>query len=223
MISIVLENATHPGNIGATARAMYTMGFMDLVLINPCGLTEETFLRARKAKSIIDKATILPSINELIDQFDILVGTSSRHRSLHLPVVSSRHIPDAILNPDKKAAILFGHEKNGLSNELLNLCSLVIEIPNYDQMSLNLSHAVQIICYELSSITAQSDLSFSSLSQREDFLNWLTQRTEDDFIKPHTLTRIRTILNKALLTETEINLLYSLFHNIKSLDKPATE
>jgi tRNA (cytidine32/uridine32-2'-O)-methyltransferase len=215
MTSIVLENSTHPGNIGATARAMYTMGFKKLVLINPCELTEEAYFRARKAQFILDEATILDSAEALLDHFDILIGTSSRNRSLHLPVVSSRHIPDTLFNPEKQTAILFGHEKNGLSNELLNHCSLVIEIPNYDQMSLNLSHAVQTICYEVSNIQQQSNLDFSSSIQREDFIQWLSSRTEEEFLKPHTLTRIRTILNKSLLTNTELNLLYSLISHIK--------
>ena len=215
MIHIVLENPSHPGNIGAVARAMYTMGFHDLTMLNPCEINDESIMRARKASKVLEHATILKSTDELVSTFDLLIGTSSRSRALHLPVISAQHIPNHLFNPEKKIGIVFGHEKNGLSNELMNLCSAIIEIPTFDQMSLNLSHAVQTICYELSKIKYDSNDDFSSASEREALLSWLKERVDPDFMKPHTTIRLRSIFNKSLLTKKEVNLLYSLFSSIK--------
>lgn len=212
-ISFVLEHTTHPGNIGAVARAMYTMGFSDLILINPCEITEETYARARNGKEIVKNAKIAKDIS-ILDDFQVLYGTTSRHRSLHLPVYTSRVIAPILLSEasEQKVAVLFGNEKHGLSNQLLNRCQAVIEIPAMEGCSLNLSHALQVIAYELNQkVDGISSEIYASVAERERFIEWLeTYHQDTNFLLPHTLERIRSIVNKAKLTSKEVKLLYSL-------------
>ena len=121
-ITIVLEHTSHPGNIGACARAMHTMGIEHLTLLNPCEITEEAYVRARSGKAILEQATMISSAKEL-GNYHAVYGTTSRHRSLHLPVYSSRAIGPMIgQEAHLNVAILFGNETNGLSNDLLHLC-----------------------------------------------------------------------------------------------------
>jgi TrmH family RNA methyltransferase len=220
-ISIVLEHTSHPGNIGAVARAMYTMGLKNLILINPCEVNEEAFLRARNGREILEKAVVSKDIS-ILEDFHILYGTTSRHRSLNLPVYSSTCISQ-IIKPylHQKQAILFGNEKHGLSNELLHLCQAIIEIPAEAGCSLNLSHAVQIIGYELrKKAELDSDTTYSTLKERQHFIQWLENNYEDsNFLLPHTLTRMQNIINKAMLTPEELKLLYSLISAKISKDK----
>lgn len=211
-ITFVLEHTTHPGNIGAVARAMYTMGLSNLMLINPCEITDEAYARARNGKSIIENAKIVKDSEALMD-FEMIYGTTSRHRALHLPVYSSRYMGPILLSEAKSqnVAVLFGNEQHGLSNTLLNLCQAVIEIPAVEGCSLNLSHAAQIIAYELNQEVSQVAKVYAKASDRERFLQWLTERHEKTrFLLPHTMERIRSIVNKAKLTDTEVKLLYSL-------------
>lgn len=211
-ITFVLENTSHPGNIGAAARAMYTMGFEKMILIRPCEITEDAYLRARGGRSIIENAIVSEDLAVLND-FNVIYGTTSRHRSLNLPVYSSKEVVKTILpKSQSNIAVLFGNEKSGLSNALLNLAQAVIEIPAVSGQSLNLSHAIQIIAYELSSEEIHSEpLMLSSQLERDQFIKWLAFYHKDSkFLLPHTLERIRSIINKADLTSREIKLLYSL-------------
>ena len=212
MTAIILVETSHPGNIGACARAMYTMGFKNLMLINPCEINEEAMIRARNGRIILENARIEYSLGA-IDEFHAVYGTTSRHRSLNLPVYSSNIISDIILQDNEKdIAILFGNEKNGLSNELLQICQGVIEIPAEPGCSLNLSHAVQVICYELRhKSTLPLNKSTTRLKDRKHFIKWLEDYYKDSgFLLPHTLNRIQNIINKANLTEEELKLMYSL-------------
>lgn len=209
-ITVVLENTSHPGNIGAVARAMYTMGLSKLILISPCDITEEAYLRARNGKHILEEAVITDDPASL-GTFSTIYGTTSRQRALNIPVLSSRDLFKENCNNDH-AAVLFGNETNGLSNELLNLCNKIIEIPAEPGCSLNLSHAVQIICYEVSQVTYQPDAKvLAKLEDREHFLAWFESKYhKKGRVLPHTMTRMRTILNKATLTPEELKLLYSI-------------
>ena len=214
-ISLVLEHPSHPGNIGASARAMHTMGLDKLILINPCELTEEAYLRARNGKYIIEACEIHEDV-AFLDRFHLLYGTTSRQRSLHLPVYNASTAA-TIINQhiDADIAILFGNETNGLSNQLLNKCSAIIEIPAEPGCSLNLSHALQVICYELRvQKTLPHKQSYATLAERKQFITWLEKTHQhSNTLLPHTLTRVLDIINKAKLSPEELRLLYSLMGN----------
>lgn len=151
-IKIVLCQTSHPGNIGAAARAMKTMGLKQLVLVNPKDYpSEEATARSSGAIDILEAAQVVGSLEEAVADCRLVIGTSSRNRSLPWPMVEPREIK-TIVEKDPQAlpmAIVFGRESSGLLNEELQLCHYHVNIPaNPDYMSLNLAAAVQVICYE---------------------------------------------------------------------------
>jgi len=164
-IKIVLSHTTHPGNIGATARAMKVMGLSDLALVNPkkfpCAEATE---RASKASDILANARIYDEMNQALAECRLIVGASVRTRSLPSKLVTPRELVSVIQEKPNNlpVAILFGTESSGLTNEELHLCHYQVYIPtNPEYSSLNLASAVQLISYEMR-------LAFSEMKQLPD-------------------------------------------------------
>ena len=153
-IRIVLVETTHPGNIGAAARAMKTMGFYDLHLVRPKIFPHaDATARAAGADDILESAKMHESLADALSECSIVFATSARIRTLPCPMLSpSEAIPEIIEFAARQVsvALVFGRESSGLTNEELDLCNKMITIPTGDQFSsLNLASAVQIICYEV--------------------------------------------------------------------------
>ncbi|ASJ75185.1 RNA methyltransferase [Granulosicoccus antarcticus] len=156
-IVFVMVGTTHTGNLGAAARAMKTMGFMKMRLVDTCPhLSAESLARSSGANDVLKEAQTFDSLQEAIADCRIVVGTSARARQLAVPLLSCRKIAEGLgelaAQPDGyKVAIVFGQERSGLSNESLDLCTRLLRIPcNPDFSSLNLGSAVQVVSYELS-------------------------------------------------------------------------
>ena len=152
-VKIVLVNTTHPGNIGATARAMKTMGLDQLALVAPRHFpSAECTARAAGADDILARAVVFPSVEEAVADCGLVFGTSARTRSITWPEVTPETAATQIAGTaGGGAAVLFGRESSGLSNEELEICHAMIRIPtNPEFASLNIASAVQIICYEIS-------------------------------------------------------------------------
>jgi len=162
---IVLVGTTHPGNIGAAARAMKNMGLSRLVLAAPgCALDRGALHQAANAGDVVENARIVDSVSTAVADCTLVLGTSARMRRLPWPVVSSNEL-GSWLNMERQGmenrdaegggesgrlAILFGRESSGLTNEELQLCHAHIEIPSCaEYRALNLAMAVQIVAYEL--------------------------------------------------------------------------
>ena len=150
-LSIVLVETTHAGNIGAAARAMKTMGYDDLRLVRPCKyLTAESLARASGADDIVKNAPVFDSLEDALRDRSRVFGTSARSRTLEW---SSQELPEAVAEihaTDMAAAVVFGRERSGLTNDELALCHSRLAIPsNPDFSSLNLASAVQVVTYEL--------------------------------------------------------------------------
>lgn len=152
-IRIVLVNTTHPGNIGAAARAMKNMGLSRLYLVKPKRYPDEQAVyRAASALDVLDQAVICETLEEAIADCQLVVGTSARDRSIPWPVMEVRQAAAAaVKEPDEhQVAVLFGREDRGLTNEELQRCHFHLQIPtNPEYSSLNLGAAVQVVCYEL--------------------------------------------------------------------------
>lgn len=152
-IKIVLSHTTHPGNIGATARAMKVMGLSQLALVNPSKYpSAEATERASKAADILSNAVVYEDIHQAIADCRLIVGASVRTRSLPSRLVTPRELVTVIQNEPENIpiAILFGTENSGLTNDELHLCHYQVYIPtNPDYSSLNLASAVQLISYEM--------------------------------------------------------------------------
>ena len=151
-IYFILVEPKTPGNIGATARAIKTMGFNKLILINPSDyLSPEAIWMAHASKDILENVKVYSSLNEAIADKNFIVATSQRPRSSHLPYFTPKELVKKIIpiSIDHKVAIVFGREKSGLTNEELATCDAVSTIPaNTRHPSLNLSQSVMIYSYE---------------------------------------------------------------------------
>lgn len=226
---VVLVGTTHPGNIGAAARAMKTMSQDKLYLVNPKIFpSAEASARATGADDILANATVCSSLKEAIADCDLVIGTSARTRSLPWPMVSPRECAKTISeNKYSSVAIVFGRENSGLSNEELELCNLVLQIPtNAQYSSLNLASAVQIICYEiylLRDIEESKDAVEATLATQEKmelFYQHLEECLIDidfyDVDNPRLLMhRMRRLFNRTKLEENECNILRGILSKVQ--------
>ena len=152
-IRVVMVHTSHPGNIGAAARAIKTMGLSRLVLVSPQQYPDQIAIwRAAGAADILEQAQVVETLAEAVEGCSMVVGASARQRRIPWPVLDSRQGGEAIAKQSRteEVAIIFGREDRGLTNEELQQCNYHIEIPaNEDYGVLNVASAVQIICYEV--------------------------------------------------------------------------
>jgi tRNA/rRNA methyltransferase len=152
-VAVVLSRTSHPGNIGAAARAMKTMGLEDLVLVAPRHFPHaEATALAAGAADVLERARVVPSLAEALAECTLAIGFSARGRDLSHPVRDWRSLaPEALAAAKEgRVALVFGNETSGLSNEELLACQRLASIPaNPGYSSLNLAAAVQVACYEL--------------------------------------------------------------------------
>ncbi|MDZ4202402.1 MAG: RNA methyltransferase [Gallionella sp.] len=158
-IRIVLSHTSHPGNIGAAARAMKTMGLRHLYLINPYRFPDpQATAMAAGADDILDSAVVCASIDEALSGVAFTVAMTARLRDISIEVKMPREAMPEVLQQAsvQPVALLFGTEMSGLTNEEMGKAQLLVNIPtDPDFSSLNLAAAVQVVSYELAT-TAQS-------------------------------------------------------------------
>ncbi|MGI9258978.1 MAG: RNA methyltransferase [Gammaproteobacteria bacterium] len=234
-VRIVLVEPSHPGNIGASARAMKTMGFDELVLVAPKEFpSAEATARASGADALLENARIVESLSEGIADCAFVVGASARSRSLTWPTIDPRVCAETVNahSPRGNVALVFGPEQSGLTNHDMARCHQLVQIPsNPEYSSLNLAMAVQVLCYELRMAQLDGDsVSEDEFEQREapaataDELNGFHEHLEsvlaaagflhEDHPKLLKL-RLRRIFHRSHLDQTEINILRGL---LKALD-----
>lgn len=231
-VRIVLVGTTHPGNIGATARAMKVMSQKQLYLVTPKTFpSAEASARATGADDILASAIVCDDLKEAVSDCDLVIGTTARTRSLPWPIVTPRECAKTVA--EKKyanVAIVFGRENSGLTNEELELCNLVLQIPaNPEYSSLNLASAVQIVCYEIHSLanTEQNhkkDENETALVN-QDKIELFYQHLEDclidinyyDVDNPKLLMhRMRRLFNRLQMEESEYNILRGILSRVQN-------
>jgi tRNA/rRNA methyltransferase len=152
-IRVVLLETSHPGNLGAVARAMKVMGLRDLALVNPkCDIDEEARARASGAVDVLESASIHATLDAALVGVALSAACTSRRRDLPHPAYTPRQAAPELLGiaQSLKVALVFGSETYGLSNEQLMKCRWLLNIPsNPEYASLNLGSAVQVLAYEL--------------------------------------------------------------------------
>lgn len=149
----ILVHTSHPGNVGATARAMKVMGFSDLVLVAPrfpdVLSQEETVAMASGAADILVRARIVPTLAEALEGVQIACATAMTPRDFGPPVQAPRACFEQLAARSEQVAFVFGSERYGLSNEDVWRCHVCLSIPTHpDYGSLNLAQAVQLIAYD---------------------------------------------------------------------------
>lgn len=152
-IRIVLVRTYHPGNIGSAARAIKTMGLNDLCLVNPVDFpSDEALKMAAGARDIVNNASLVDNLYDAVNDCSVVVASTARPRGYDLPGLSPENCAKALNIGAKKtkAALIFGPERMGLSNDDLQLAKYRVSIPaNPEYSSLNLAAAVQTLSYEI--------------------------------------------------------------------------
>jgi len=152
-VRVVLVDTSHPGNIGAAARAMWTMGLRRLSLVRPKHFpSAEASARAAGADALLYEAAIFDSLDQALADCVWVVGTTVRSRQLELARLSPRAFAARAAEEGRlgEVALVFGREQSGLSNAELDQCQAIVSIDaNPKFRSLNLAAAVQVLSYEL--------------------------------------------------------------------------
>lgn len=235
-ISIVMVNTSHPGNIGAAARAMKNMGLSKLVLVEPKDFpADKAVWRAAGAADVLESAQVVSSLDEAIADCGLVVGTSARGRRIPWPLMTPRECGDRVWAEagQHKIAILFGREDRGLTNEELQKCNYHVHIPsNPDYSSLNIAAAIQVICYEIrmTALAAAEgkpvhydewDMPPANHEALERYYVHLEETLLDlgffDASNPRqTVTRLRRLFNRTRLDEMELSIMRGMLTSIQN-------
>ena len=229
-VRIVLVETTHPGNIGAAARAMKNMGVCRLVLVAPTRFPHDKAIwRSASASDVVENALVVPTLDEAISGCQLVIGTSARDRRIPWPMLEPRGCGEKVEAESREGAevaLIFGREAHGLKNEELQKCHFHVNIPTGKAYSsLNLAMAVQVLCYELlqahllqkspgsaGKVEQPWDMKFASADSVENFYDHLEETLVDvGFHDPESprqlMTRLRRMFNRIRPDQMEINIL----------------
>ena len=230
-IKVVLVGTTHPGNIGATARAMKNMGIVNMALVEPKEFPSDiATYRSKAAKDVLENAEVFDTLKMAVSNCELVIGTSARERKVPWPILNpkdaSQEVSRGVLN--NKVAIVFGREDRGLTNDELGLCNLHVHIPTDPAYSsLNLSQAVQIMVYEMRSSILENqeneeywDVEFADNDQTERLINHMDELMQEvDFYEIDNprklLLRVRRFFKRSRIDVMEVNIFRGLFAAIQ--------
>ncbi|MFM8333000.1 MAG: RNA methyltransferase [Candidatus Methylumidiphilus sp.] len=234
-IRILLVGTTHPGNIGAAARAMKNMGLSDLGLVAPkIYPSAEATARAAGADDILERAQVYADLDAALADRELIVGASARLRTISWPQWTPRQCAARIAaTPQRKTAILFGRERTGLSNEELERCHFLLHIPcNPEFSSLNIAAALQVVAYELfqaAQAATPADPEAELLANGEEMesfhghllqtlyaIGFLHERKQS----PALIRRLRRLFNRAGLEKTDIHILRGILAAVQKRTRP---
>ena len=231
-VKVVLVGTTHPGNIGAAARAIKNMGIFNLALVKPKEFPSDIAIyRSKAAKDILENAEIYESLEDAIAGCKLIVGTSARARSVPWPVFNPRDAAEEMRKISKQGnvAIVFGREDRGLTNDELGLCNFHVHIPSDPKYSsLNLSQAVQILAYEIRLAYSKDevinevkwDVDLANNEQTERLIDHMEELMQDvefyDVENPRKLLlRVRRFFKRSKIDVMEANIFRGLFSAIQ--------
>ncbi|OGB21944.1 MAG: tRNA (cytosine(32)/uridine(32)-2'-O)-methyltransferase TrmJ [Burkholderiales bacterium RIFCSPLOWO2_02_FULL_57_36] len=226
-LRFVLVETSRPGNIGAAARAMKTMGFSELVLVNPripdAARHEEAIAFASGAQDVLSAAVVVGSIDEACANCNFSAAVSARLREFSPPVITPHGLAARLAGEDGlTAALIFGNERFGLPNEIVEKCNMLINIPaNPEYSSLNLAQAVQVLAYEcrmavFGDMPVETDIGFqgelAAMAQIDGMYTHLEQAlTAIDFLDPDNpkklMPRLKRLFSRTQLETEEVNIL----------------
>lgn len=235
-LRFVLVETSRPGNIGAAARAIKNMGFSELILVNPrfpdAATQEEAVAFASGAQDILISARIVGSIEEALVDCNFAAAVTARLREFSPPIISPRGLASRLMaETDLRAALVFGNERFGLPNEIVEKCNVLINIPaNPDYSSLNLAQAVQVLAYEarvaaLGDMQPATEIGFhgesASVTQIDGMYAHLEQAlVAIDFLDADNpkklMPRLKRLFSRTQLETEEVNILRGIAKQILS-------
>lgn len=243
-LRFVLVNTSSPGNIGAAARAIKTMGFSELVLVSPrfadAVKEDEALAFASGALDVLQGARVVSTVEEALQGCNFAAAVSARLREFSPPVVTPRALASQLsADASLQGALIFGNERFGLPNEVVQKCNVLINIPaNPDYSSLNLAQAVQVLAYECrmtelehrggpmqtsGDARAPGDVGFhgssASVADIEGMFAHLEQAlVAIDFLNPDNpkklMPRLKRMFSRAQLETEEVNILRGIARQI---------
>ena len=225
---IILLEPQLEENIGAVARAMLNFNLHNLRIIKKNWKPNKISLKnSAKADEILKNAQVFKNLEEAINDLQFIFATSNRKRDLNTDVVNLKQGTKIINNyKNSKVGILFGPERSGLTNEHIALCDKIIEIPlNENFKSLNLAQSVLLIVYELFnlSLSKSNFVKKTEKIKKKELLIFFTvlqnYLEKGNFFKVKEkkkimMRNVKTIFNKAELTEKEIKILLGIIKNL---------
>ncbi|MDN3921683.1 RNA methyltransferase [Roseateles violae] len=220
----ILIQTSHPGNVGATARAMKVMGFAELVLVRPRFADvlsqEETVAMASGAADILARARIVETLEEALDGVSFACATAMTPRDFGPPTREPRGLFAELAASQHKLGLVFGSERYGMSNEDVYRCHAVLSIPTHpDYGSLNLAQAVQLLAYDwrqaLGGFTVAARTVDPQLADARAVQGMLTHLQASleriGFLDPAAprklMPRLNQLFNRAQLTQEEVHIL----------------
>jgi len=223
-IHIVLVEPENPGNIGSAARAMKTCGLSQMTLVRPrCDLDHEDVRKmAHRSRDIVKNARLEEDLATVLNDMHFSVGTTMRKRHTNFPYYSPQEISDKIfsMGEDRKTALVFGNERNGLSNDDLELCMVRSTIATATQNpALNLAQSIMIYCHTLYSNALENKGSYgwesANSQQLETVYARLRQALESRGFEPNDgmdafITRFKRILGRAQPEERDVMLMHKI-------------
>jgi tRNA (cytidine32/uridine32-2'-O)-methyltransferase len=232
-VKIILVETTHPGNIGAAARAMKNMGLTELVLVNPYDFpNDKAIYRSASADDVVREAQVVDTVDEAIADCQLIIGTSARERRIPWPLLTPRECGEKVnaIAADQKVGLIFGRESRGLKNDELQKCHFHVNIPTGEAYSsLNLAMAVQVICYEIlqaktggAGLNEAWDRPFAEGAVMEHFFEHLEETLiQVQFHDPDNprqlMTRLRRLFNRIRPDQMEVNILRGFLSAINKL------
>jgi len=233
-IRIVMIGTTHPGNVGAAARAMLNMGIERLTLVDPqCSVGEIAYSRASGATHVLANRQTCAGLRDAIADCSLVIATTARRRSLAWPELDPGEMVEQIfaLDDSSQVALVFGREHSGLSNEELQMCNRMVCIPsNPDFSSLNLASAIQVLCYEIYrhqfsrpvAAPVDGEEALAASAEVESLFDHLQRVMLDSgFLNPQQpgliMQRLRRLYLRAQLSRNEVNILRGI---LAAVEKP---
>ncbi len=233
--TIILVRPQLSENIGMAARAMDNFGLSKLLIVSPRDgwPSKKAESSAKHADKIINRAKVYESLEDAVSNYDLVIATSNRKRFLTKKKYDNFNILQKKIRDFKNTAILFGPENSGLSNQDIRLANFLFTIPTYNtNKSLNLSHAVSIMSYELFKAsntlfknTSTSNIDKISKLEFSNFINVLVKDLDSrGFFKPiekkvSMIDNIYSIYNKTDLSKKELRMLWGIHKKLKKQPK----
>jgi TrmH family RNA methyltransferase len=231
-IRIVLVETSHPGNIGAAARAMKNMGLTELHLVRPEQFPHaEATARASGADEVLFSAQVHERLEDAIADCGLVVGTSARQRHLAWDLVEPRECATQLTTGAKlgPVALVFGAERMGLTNAELSCCNLLVTIPTHpDYSSLNVAMAVQLLTYEIwlqqrpgPPPSPPRDVPLATSEEMMRLYAHIEEVLNDIDFQDRTgggqlMARIRRLFNRAQVDQNEMNILRGILTAVQS-------
>jgi len=241
-IRIVMVNTSHPGNIGAAARAMKNMGLEKLYLVEPKDYPSlEAISRSVGAVDVLDNAVVVKNLDEAISDCVWVAGTSARFRTVEWPILEPRECVQKALEyiNEGEIAVVFGNETNGLTNEQMERCNMLLHIPtNPDFSSLNIAAAVQVVCYEFRQALVQEKAKIKPPKRGKHRYDIIANATQLDGMYGHIrealdelsffgtknpdvmMRRLKGLFSRAETTQREVSIIRGICAAIQGKKRP---